>query len=205
MPPVLLVLEKRAWDGHLDGRAERLKELWEKAGRAVDVHTLATNIGDVDQLRGTLAEVEPLGPLGCVFYNAAGIQPSEVLTTPVEEIEEDFETTTLALYVTAQWAMPLLKNSGEASPSFIVTSSLLPEQPLPFVLSSSAVKASQQNVLQSLRAAFGQEIHIGLVKVGDMMSLEEKNLNPARIAEETIGFYDRPVVRWDDDIVLHQS
>lgn len=93
------------------------------------------------------------------------------------------------MYVTAQWAVPLLQKSGVSAPSFLVTSSLLPEHPQPFWLSLSAVKASQQNVVLSLRTAFGKDIHIGVVKVGGVVSPEEKNLNPIRIAERRLlGF-----------------
>lgn len=52
-----------------------------EAGKEVDVYTLPTNIGDLEQLRKTLVKVEELGPLGCAFYNAARIQPSDILTT----------------------------------------------------------------------------------------------------------------------------
>ena len=74
--------------------AERLasdKEAVVKAaGRDVSVVTFATDLTDLNQLRETFKKIETLGPLGTVFYNAARIQPSEILTTDVAEIEEDF-------------------------------------------------------------------------------------------------------------------
>lgn len=65
-------------------------EVVQAADRDVDVDTFATDIGDLAQLRQTLGKIEKLGPIGCVFFNAARIRPSEILATSVEEIEEDF-------------------------------------------------------------------------------------------------------------------
>lgn len=62
---------------------------------------------------------------------------------------------------------------------------------MPILLSLSAVKASQQNIVHSLREAFGKEIHIGLVKVGGQVSVEDPKLNPIAIAEKVVGFYEK--------------
>lgn len=110
--------------------------------------------------------------------------------------------TTLALYVTAQWGIPLLQKSGLPSPSLIVTNSHLPEEPIPALLSLSAVKASQQNICHSLRMAFGQDIHIGVIKISGQVSPDAKKLNPQRIAEEIVGFYEQSREQWGSDRVL---
>lgn len=194
------------------------------AGRQVAVTTYATDLTDFDALKKTLGAVEKLGTVGCVFFNAARIQPSEILKTSLEEIDEDFkvcdagpertrvgldgranaflQTTNLALYITAQWAIPLLQASGVPSPTFVVTNSLLPEHPLPFLFSLSAVKASQQNMVHCLRAAFGMEVHIGLVKVGGQVSPGDEKFNPPRIAEEVVGFYEQDKPRWGGDVIM---
>lgn len=83
-----------------------------------------------------------------------------------------------------------------------MTNSHLPEQPIPQLLSLSAVKASQQNVVHSLRAAFGEEVHVGVIKVSGLVSMEAKNLNPAKIAEGIVGFYERGRDEWGSDLVL---
>ncbi|KAF2162660.1 hypothetical protein M409DRAFT_26898 [Zasmidium cellare ATCC 36951] len=186
-------------------RLAKEKVLVEEASKnQTHVVTFATDLADFDQLRGMLGEVEKLGTLGCVVFNAARIQFGEVLGTGVGEVEEDFRITTLALYLTAQWCIPFLRNSGLASPSLIVTNSHLPEQPIPQLLSLSAVKASQQNVVHSLRAAFGEEVHVGVVKMSGLVREEAERLNPRAIAEEIVGFYERGREGWGSDLVLRE-
>lgn len=83
-----------------------------------------------------------------------------------------------------------------------MTSSALPEDPIPVLLSLSAVKASQQNIVHSLRAVFGNDVHIGVIKVAGQVSPNEENLNPANIAKQTIAFYERPKEQWGSDLVI---
>lgn len=83
-----------------------------------------------------------------------------------------------------------------------MTNSHLPEDPIPAFLSLSAVKASQQNITRSLRAAFGEDIHIGVIKVSGLVREGAKNLNPRSIAEGIVEFYEQPKEKWGDDLVL---
>lgn len=185
-----------------------------QAGRSVQVSTFTTDMSNLDSLRKSLQEIEKLGPIGCVHHNAARIKPTEPLTTSVEEIEEDFkvrlttfpelntaltriQTGNLALYVLAQWAVPLLKKSGHSSPSFFVTNSFLPEQPLSFLLSLSMSKASQQNMVMSLNEAFGSDIHFGIIKVYGPVAPENPQLNPTNIAEKTVALYEQKKGSWE--------
>ncbi|CBF80261.1 predicted protein [Aspergillus nidulans FGSC A4] len=68
---------------------------------------------------------------------------------PTEEMKSDF-----------QWAVPLLlknkeKNPGlDYKPSILVTSSLLPVDPIPELFSLSLVKAAQANMVKSLEKMF---------------------------------------------------
>lgn len=59
------------------------------AGKTAQVAVYTTDLNDFDALRKTLNEIEKLG-IGAVFYNAARIRPSDILTMSVEELEEDF-------------------------------------------------------------------------------------------------------------------
>ncbi|KAF7196670.1 17-beta-hydroxysteroid dehydrogenase 13 [Pseudocercospora fuligena] len=186
----------------LDKERTEVVQAAAESGRTVEVDTFVTDLGDLTQLRQTLSKIEKLGPIGCVFFNAARIRPSEILSTSVEEIEEDFRLTNIGLYVVAQWAIPLLRKSQTTSPSLIVTSSALPENPIPVLLSLSAVKASQQNIVHSLRTVFGKDVHIGVIKVAGQVGPSEENLNPANIARQTVAFYERPREQWDTDAVI---
>lgn len=66
----------------------------EQEGHA-QVVTYPTDLADLGQLHDTLKEIEKLGPVGCIFFNAATVRMSEVLTTSVEEIEEDFKVASI--------------------------------------------------------------------------------------------------------------
>lgn len=62
-----------------------------QTGKELTVEAFPTDICDLNALRKTFEQIEAMGPVGCVFFNAARIQPSELLKTSVEEIEEDFK------------------------------------------------------------------------------------------------------------------
>ena len=103
----------------------------------------------------------------------------------------------LALYATAQWAVPLLRKSGHPSPSFFCTNSHLPEQPLAVLLSLSMSKASQQNMMMSLNEAFGTEIHFGVIKVHGVVAPENRELNPTNIAEKAVALFEQKKGSWE--------
>ena len=107
------------------------------------------------------------------------------------------QTGNLALYAIAQWAIPLLQKSGVPSPSFFVTNSFLPEQPIPVLLSLSMSKAGQQNMLMSLQQVYGKEIHFGLIKVMGQVAPENAQLNPTNIAQKALELYEQEKEKWE--------
>ena len=76
---------------HLDSEKSEVQNAAEKAGKDVKVIALPTDLANVHSLRNAFKAIEKLGPLGCVYHNAARIKPSEPLSTTIEEIEEDFK------------------------------------------------------------------------------------------------------------------
>ena len=115
--------------------------------------------------------------------------------------------TNLALYTTAQWAIPLLKEAkgDDRAPSFFVTSTtLLYKEPAPDLVSLSMVKSAQRALVLSLHAKFGQDVHIGLVSVGGVVSPDAKNLNPENIAEKAYELYKQPKGKWAREIEIHE-
>jgi len=85
------------------------------AGRNVEVKTWDVDIVATEKYKSVLKEVEKWSGDGvdCVIFNAARIIPSPMLEFPAEEIVNDFMLTNIALYTTAQWAMPLLSKLKE--------------------------------------------------------------------------------------------
>ncbi|OCK89697.1 uncharacterized protein K441DRAFT_734769 [Cenococcum geophilum 1.58] len=111
------------------------------------------------------------------FFNAARIVLGGLLES-VETIEENFETTNIALYIVAQWAIPRLRalsaSSAAAKSSLLVTNSLLYANPIPQLFSLSLVKAAQCSLVMSLAKTFNSSgIHIALVTVGGAVAPEK--------------------------------
>ena len=78
----------------LASEKSEIEDTAKQAGRSIEVSTFPTDLSDIASLRKTLKEIEELGPIGSVYHNAARINPTEPLTTPVKEIEEDFKVFT---------------------------------------------------------------------------------------------------------------
>ena len=62
-----------------------------KAGKVAEVFTFPTDLSNLESLSKSCKDIEKLGPLGCVYHNAARIKPTQPLTTSIEEIHEDFK------------------------------------------------------------------------------------------------------------------
>ncbi|KAF2854412.1 hypothetical protein T440DRAFT_496514 [Plenodomus tracheiphilus IPT5] len=173
------------------------------------VSTLYCDLSDLASLPAVLSHLDTLTPSSStpeiIYFNAARINPTDtVLSVPVQEIEEDFKTTNLALYLVAQHYLPRLtllaeaeakKVNGEGEdecvrPALLVTNSALPWDPVPELLSLSAVKASQKNMVENFARAWeGSGVRVGLVHVEGAVAPENKVLNPKTIAERTVAFW----------------
>ncbi len=78
--------------------AERLEtdrtqvvEAAKQVGRAVGVIAVPVDLSNRESLREALEKIGSFGVLGCVYHNAARINPVEPLSVSAEEIEEDFK------------------------------------------------------------------------------------------------------------------
>jgi NAD(P)-dependent dehydrogenase (short-subunit alcohol dehydrogenase family) len=79
-----------------------------------------------------------------------------------------------------------------AIPSLIVTSSMLPYHPIPFIFALSLVKAAQRNLMQSLEQTYSsQGVHIGLINVGGQVSPDDKVYNPPNIAAKAWEWFSQ--------------
>ena len=77
-------------------RAEQLAlekaALEEAVGSQVQVKTYALDVVDSDALLKALSDAETdLGKPECIFYNAARVLPSELVTHDVKDVEYDFK------------------------------------------------------------------------------------------------------------------
>jgi hypothetical protein len=113
--------------------------------------------------------------------------------------------TNLALYETAKWAVPLLKENAveDRSPSLLVTSTTqLWREPVPALVALSMVKSAQRALVLSLNSHYGNDIHIGLVSVGGVVDPDKKNLSPDNIAEQAYALYRQPRDKWEREIEI---
>ncbi|GAB7355150.1 hypothetical protein MBLNU459_g5720t1 [Dothideomycetes sp. NU459] len=177
------------------------------AGKDAHVDCHAVDITDTAAYKLVLDKVARFGALECVFFNAARVEQSELLKHPVEDIEYDFKITNSALYVTAQWAIPqlqrLAKHGTYASPSMLITNSLLYKQPSPQHFALSMVKTAQRNMVQSLQMKYEPEgIHVALISVGGPVGRDASVLNPDNIARQTWNLFSQAKGEWTWDLEL---
>ena len=86
--------------------------------------------------------------------------------------------------------LQLAKTDTQAMPSLLVTSSLLPRDPIPELFLLSMVKAAQQNMVLSLSKTYrSQGVHVGLIIIGGAVDPSNKTLNPTNIASEAWDCY----------------
>ncbi|PPJ55986.1 hypothetical protein CBER1_03585 [Cercospora berteroae] len=182
--------------------AERLKEDQDKVldriqerGSSCQVKTWTCDISDLDALKKTLGEIEGVGELECVLFNAARVAGKPPLEEDVRAIEQDFRLTNLALYETAVWAIPKLQHvkAEGRSPSFFVTSTTqLWKEPVDDLVSLSMVKSAQRALVLSLHSKYGEEVHVALLSVGGVVSPDAKNWSPDNIANKACLLYQQP-------------
>jgi len=176
---------------------ETILQAAQSASKTIEVQTWNVDITNTTEFKAVLKETEKFASFSCILFNAARVEPSDLLSFPEEEILRDFkvclrssslssvltssQTTTIALYTTSHWALPILTSLPASShPSLLITSSLLPHDPVPFVFSLSLVKASQRNFAQSLALTY-PDVHIALLNVGGPVSWEDKCFNPLTV------------------------
>ncbi|ORY16101.1 hypothetical protein BCR34DRAFT_671791 [Clohesyomyces aquaticus] len=180
-----------------ESRLSTDKEFIQSSAPSTKVDSLRLDLSDLSSIPSVLKQIDSLAPkVDVLFFNAARINASDVLTTPVEEIDEDLKVTTLALYIIAQHYLPKLTSfpskSPSSKPALLVTNSHLPYSPVPQLLSLSIAKAAQRNLVQNLKLTFADSgVFIGLVTVEGVVAPEEKSLNPKNIAKQTWGFYEK--------------
>jgi len=181
---------------------ETILQAANSVGKIVEVQTWSVDITNSAAFTVVLKETEKFATFTCVLFNAARVEPSHLLTFPEEEILKDFKTTTIALYTAAQWGLPLLSAlKPEDKPSLLVTSSLLPQQPVPQVFSLSLAKASQRNLVQSL-AMTHPDVHVALLNIGGPVSREDRWFNQPAIAKKLWELHSQEKDKWTLDLDL---
>ncbi|KAK4663763.1 uncharacterized protein QC763_503060 [Podospora pseudopauciseta] len=176
-------------------RAEQLeqekKAVLSTVSSQINVRTYAVDVTHTHSLLQALDDADAaFGKPDVVFYNAARVLPSALLTHPLEDVEYDFKINVSALYIVSQRYIPhlvsLAKADASSRPALIVTSSALPYHPIPQLFNLSLAKAAQRNLVQSLNLSYTPEgVHIGVINVAGQVAPEDEVRNPTRIAAKT--------------------
>ncbi|KAK0702177.1 hypothetical protein B0H67DRAFT_500336 [Lasiosphaeris hirsuta] len=176
------------------------KAVEEAVGSRVTVKTYAVDTTNTEDLLGALDDADAaFGKPEVVFYNAARVLPSELFAHPVEDIEYDLRINVSALYTISQRYIPhlveLAKVDVWSRPALIVTSSGLPQNPVPQLFALSLAKAAQRNLVQSLSLTYTPEgVHVGVINVTGPVTPEDKIRNPSNIARKTWEWFEG--ARW---------
>jgi hypothetical protein len=82
------------------------------------------------------------------------------------------------------------KEDADAMPALIVTSSMLPQHPIPQLFALSLVKAAQRNLMQSISMTC-DGILVGLVNVGGQVFPDAEVHNPTNIANKAWEWFSK--------------
>jgi len=202
----------------LSRNAERLRQDAKDGGlpigadeKKIIIKTYAADVTIPDSLNSALREVEAdFGAPEVVVYNGARVSVVSLSNWDnwtEEDMVTDFRIATGGLYTTAKWAFPLLLTRANSSqPTFIVTSGMEYNNPDPGLFSLSLNKAAQYNLTISLAKTYEpQGIHVGVIRVGGIVGLEEKFFNPANIAERYWSFYSQDKGKWSREIDMKEE
>lgn len=187
----------------------------EASSPGANVKVYAVDVTDPVAVAKALDDADAaVGKPECVFFNAARVLPSAFFEHDVKEIEYDLKvrpaplptitrTSQLtppqinvsALYLLAQRYIPhlvSLAKEADSKPAFLVTSSALPQHPIPQLFALSLVKAAQRNLVQSLNLTYAPEgVHVGVINVAGQVFPEDPVRNPTNIAAETWKWFEQ--------------
>ncbi|KAH6637259.1 hypothetical protein F5144DRAFT_210030 [Chaetomium tenue] len=168
----------------------------EASSPGVNVKVYAVDVTDPVAVAKALDDADAaVGKPECVFFNAARVLPSAFFEHDVKEIEYDLKINVSALYLLAQRYIPhlvSLAKEGGNKPAFLVTSSALPQHPIPQLFALSLVKAAQRNLVQSLNLTYAPEgVHVGVINVAGQVFPDDPVRNPTNIAAETWKWFEQ--------------
>jgi NAD(P)-dependent dehydrogenase (short-subunit alcohol dehydrogenase family) len=168
----------------------------EASSPGVNVKVYAVDVTDPVAVAKALDDADAaFGKPETVFFNAARVLPSAFFEHDVKEIEYDLKINVSALYLLAARYIPhlvSLAKEGDNKPALLVTSSALPQHPIPQLFALSLVKAAQRNLVQSLNLTYAPEgVHVGVINVAGQVSPEDPVRNPTNIAEQTWKWFEQ--------------
>ena len=172
---------------------------------SASVHTYEADVTNHASLSAALEKaISEIGVPEVVLYNAARINIGTFGQYSSEDIVEDFKIPNLGLYTTASKLLPhlqaLAKSHPDAHPALFVTSGAIIHQPFAPFFSLSMAKAAQANMTKLLAEENKDIVHVALVTVGGVVSMEEEVNNPPNVATKFWELYEQKKGSWDFEI-----
>ena len=184
--------------------------------KGLSVEAMEIDVTSADDQDALFSRAQELGPIAAVLYNAGNnaIIPFEQLTA--EQFEDFWRVACFGAFLTAQRAVPLLKEQGEGSLFFTGASGSLRGKPN-FAHFASA-KGALRNLLQSIAREYGPKgIHVahfvidGVIdgdrirehypEFADQMD-KDGMLSPAAIANSFWVTHKQPRSAWSHEVEL---
>ena len=135
-----------------------------------------------------------------VLYNAARINFGMFGQYSSGDIVQDFMIPNLGLFTTASKFLPhlqaLAKSHPDAHPALFVTPGAIIYQQFAAIFSLSMAKAAQVNMTRLLAEKNKNIVHVALVTVGGVVSMQEKMNNPPDFASKLWKLYERKRGSW---------
>jgi NAD(P)-dependent dehydrogenase (short-subunit alcohol dehydrogenase family) len=161
------------------GSADLAAELREGG---LEVEAIAADIADLDGYRGTLEGIfgAPGAP-GVVVYNAALLDPGQILDASVERLQTAHDVDAIGAVVAAQVAVPVLRAAG--SGTLIATGGGFADNPVPALATLSIGKAALRSAQTLIAAGVAEDgIHAATVTIVGVVE-PGTDFDPDKIAE----------------------
>ena len=148
----------------------------------LEIAAVGADIEDLEGYRETLERIfSAPGAPAVVVYNAALVDPGQILETTVERLRRAHDVDVLGAVVAAQVAAPVLRAAGGGT--LLVTSGGFADTPVPALASLSIGKAALRSAQTLVAAGVGdQGIHAATVTIAGAVK-PGTDFDPDNIAE----------------------
>jgi NAD(P)-dependent dehydrogenase (short-subunit alcohol dehydrogenase family) len=148
----------------------------------LEIEAIAADIADLDGYRGTLERIfDAPGAPGVVVYNAALLDPGEILDAGVEQMRTAHDVDVIGAVVAAQVAAPVLRAAGGGT--LLATSGGFADVPVPALATLSIGKAAMRSAQTLIAAGVAEDgIHAASVTIVGVVE-PGTDFDPDKIAE----------------------
>jgi NAD(P)-dependent dehydrogenase (short-subunit alcohol dehydrogenase family) len=183
----------------LIARGESLEELAsELRNDGLEIEAVRADIGDLDGYRATLERIfRAPGAPGVVVYNAALLDPGQILDMTVSRLRTAYDVDVLGAVVTGQVAAPVLRTAGTGT--LLFTSGGFADHPVPALASLSMGKAALRSAATLIAAGVQEDgIHAATVTIAGSVA-RGTAFDPDNIAELFWTAHSDPAEAWQTE------